>query len=107
MRQRMLGLVLLAGGAVIAYFSVYSPLQAATRHEERVSVSMKGTIMFPVITVVGVMFTALGEQSKSIFGTRGQKPSAMGWVICGVLIVVGVLVYLWLKSELQRQGYKL
>ena len=107
MRQRVLGLVLLACGAVIAYFSVYSPLQVAARHEERVSVSMKGAIMFPVIAVVGVAFTALGERSKSVFGARGEKPSALGWVICGLLIVVGVLVYLWLKSELRRKGYQL
>jgi hypothetical protein len=102
----MLGLVMLGCAGVIAYFSIYSPLQAAARHSEKVSLSMKGAIMCPVIGVVGVMFLAMGDGAKAIFGTRGQKPSWIGWVIGGVLLVAGVFLYLWLRSELRRQGYQ-
>src|SRR3954452_3063812 len=105
MRQRMAGLVMLAGGAVIAYFSVYSPLMEAERGEEKVSLSMKGAILCPIAIVVGAIYAALGERAKAVFGTR-DDPSWLAWVICISLVIAGVILYLWLRLELERQGYQ-
>src|SRR3954466_15210538 len=104
MRQRMVGLLLLAAGAGIAYISLYSPLQEAERGEEKVSLSMKGAILCPLLIVAGAMYAALGERAKVICGTR-EEPSWLAWVVFIPPIVAGVLLYLWLKSELQRKRY--
>ena len=101
---RGLGVVIFAGGAVIAYFSIVRPLLAAARHEPSVSLSLKGVVFAPIVLGLGVFFIALGPQATRIMAQE-SKPTPMGWLFFALVCAVGFGLYLWLKSVLRGYGY--
>ena len=105
--MRWIGFFMFIGGGALAYLSVISPLLAASRHEEDVSISMKGVMLAPALLVIGGFLFFLGnERAGELFGTR-EKPSALGWVICIATAVIGFLLYEWLESRLRAYGYSI
>jgi hypothetical protein len=93
------------GGGGLAYLAIISPLLAASRHEEGVSISLKGVMLAPAFLVIGLILLFVGnERAGQLFGTR-EKKSAAGIVICLVTAGVGFLLYEWLKSRLRAYGY--
>jgi hypothetical protein len=104
-KERLVGLVMLLAGAVLAYFSVYDPLQAAARQEEKVSLSLKGAIICPLALVMGAAYLILGQRAKAVFGTR-EHPTTALWVCAVLLLVTGLGLYLYLRSVIEAQGYQ-
>lgn len=104
--ERGIGVFALVGCGVLSYLSIVAPLLAASRHEESVTLSMKGAIVAPILLAIGVINVTMGDRASQILGKR-QRPSALGWVIYGVTFGLGVLVYQWLKSTLRESGYVL
>jgi hypothetical protein len=102
--ERGIGIFALVGCGVLSYLSIISPLVAASRHEESVSLSMKGAVVVPVLLAIGIINVTMGERASRILGRR-QKPSALGWVIYIVTFGIGILLYQWLKSRLREYGY--
>jgi threonine/homoserine/homoserine lactone efflux protein len=102
--ERGIGVLALVCCGVLAYLSIISPLIAASRHEERVSFSLKGAVVTPVLLTIGVIYVLMGDRTAQILGKR-EKPSALGWVIYIATFVLGILLYQWLKSTLRGYGY--
>ncbi len=102
--ERGIGVFALVGCGVLSYLSIVSPLLAASRHGESVSLSMKGAVVVPVLLAIGIINVVMGERASQVLGRR-QKPSALGWVIYIVAFGVGILLYQWLKSSLRGYGY--
>src|SRR5260221_5734179 len=78
--ERGIGVFALVGCGVLTYLSIISPLVAASRHEESVSLSLKGAVVAPVLLAIGLINVLMGDRAAQILGRR-QKPSALGWVI--------------------------
>ena len=102
--ERGIGVLALVGCGVLTYLSIISPLVAASRHEESVSLSLKGAVVAPVRLAIGLINVFMGDRAAQILGRR-QKPSALGWVIYIATFGIGILLYQWLKSRLREYGY--
>lgn len=103
MKERMIGVVLLISGSVLGYLCVYQPLQSAWSGAPTVSVSLKGAILAPMC-LIGLMYLALGSRVIPIMGTR-EKPTLAAYAIGIGLVLLGVGLYVWLRSTLQAHGY--
>jgi hypothetical protein len=105
MRERLLGFFLLAVGAFAAYFCIYEPLEASAQNAEKVSVSLKGSILCPIFLVLGLLYAILGPWATKIMGTR-EEPKPLAWVLGLGLLGAGILLYVWLRITLQNRGYE-
>ena len=104
MRERLIGLVMLIAGGVLAYTCVYSPLEAAKNQEASISISLKGAILCPIALVFGLLYVGLGEHAKNVLGTR-QEPHPAVWVLAVLMLAAGLGLYFWLKTTLESHGY--
>ena len=102
--ERGIGVLALVGCGILTYLSIISPLVAASRQEESVSLSLKGAVVAPVLFAIGLINVFLGDRAVQILGRR-QKPSALGWVIYIATFGIGILLYQWLKGRLKEYGY--
>jgi len=103
--MRWVGFFMFIGGCALAYFSVISPLLAASRHEEDVSISLKAVVLSPALLVIGLILFCVGnERAGQLLGTK-KEPKVTGIVICLVIAGIGILLYAWLKSRLRAYGY--
>lgn len=103
MKERVVGVLLLVGGLTLGYLCVYQPLESAWRGDPTVSVYLKGAILAP-IGLVGVMYLVLGERVTTIMGTR-EKPTTAAYIIGFGAVLLGLGIYLWLRSTLEAHGY--
>jgi hypothetical protein len=104
-QKRWIGCLMPIAGGVLAYFSIVSPLVAASRHEEDVDISLKTVMLALALLVFGLILLIMGNgRGGQLFGTR-QRPSAIGLAICVVTAAIGILLYEWLKSRLRGYGY--
>src|ERR1043165_4026863 len=95
------GLLLLVGGAALAYVTIYQPIQSAQCGAECCSFSLKGSAFVPLL---GLTLTVRGNQAGNLFCPRG-RPSKSGWSACLGLFGVGVAFYFWVKATLIAHGY--
>jgi len=103
--ERGLGIFMVVGSGVLGYLAVVLPLQEASRHEEEISITMKAVVFVPALFGVGLMLVFSGDKSSAVFGTR-ERPSPLAIILCVVMAVVGILMYVWLKSRLRGYGYE-
>ena len=102
--QRGIGIFMVIGSGVLGYLSMVAPLQAAARHEDDVSISMKGVVFVPALFAIGLFLIFTGDRPSQILGTR-EKPSVLAWIVCIGVGGIGILLYEWLKSRLRAYGY--
>jgi hypothetical protein len=79
MRVRLAGAVMLLLGAYLAYSCIYEPLAAAARHDDSVSVSIKGAALVPFAVIGGLMAIVLGPKTSLLAGPDKRLTPA-GWV---------------------------
>jgi hypothetical protein len=103
MKERLIGVVLLISGGALGYLCVYEPLQSAQTGAPTVTVSLKGAILAP-ISLIGLMYLALGSRVIPIMGTR-ENPTPTAYVVGIDVVLLGVGLYVWLRSALQAHGY--
>ena len=101
---RGLGIFALIGGSVIAYLSVVSPLLDASRHAESVTTTLKGTGITPLVLALGIVYTFFPTRATALLG-HPQRMTRLGWMFCIVFGLLGIPLYLWLKSRLRQYGY--
>lgn len=102
--DRGLGVLILAGGAVGAYFCIIRPLLAGAHHEPSVSISMKGVMLSPFAMGVGVFYIVYGPRATRILAGN-QKATRTECAIIAVAVVADSLLYFWLKNRLMADGY--
>jgi hypothetical protein len=102
-KERLVGLVLVASGALLSYLCIYQPLEAAWGGAPTVKVSLKGAILAP-IGLIGIMYLVMGARATVVMGTR-EKPTPAAYVIGIGAVVLGIGVYLWLRTTLESHGY--
>jgi hypothetical protein len=105
MKERMIGVVLIVSGGLLTYFCVYQPLASARSGAPEVYVSIKGSLLAP-LGPLGLMYLVLGPQASVIMGTRDrQKPNPAAYILGIGVILLGIGLYLWVRSALQAYGY--
>jgi hypothetical protein len=102
-KERLVGLVLSISIAPLGYLCVYKPLESVWGGAPTVSISLKGMLFAP-FGLIGLMYVALGPRARTVMGTR-QKPTFAGWVISISVVLVGIGLYLWLRSTIEAHGY--
>jgi hypothetical protein len=112
MCERLIGFFLLASSASVAYFCIYSPLAASARNEPDVDFSSRGIpgiVLCPLATVLGLFLFFLGPRGLDLLRNRAKSIGVGITVVPGMvlLIIFGVLLYLWLRSTLLHRGYNL
>ena len=103
--DRFLGVFALVGTGVIGYLCVVAPLVAASKHESSVDLSLKGVVVLPVISAIGIINVIMGVRARPLLGRR-QMPSPLGLVIYAVTFGLGILLYQWMKTRLRAYGYR-
>jgi hypothetical protein len=103
---RGIGILALVGGSVVAYLCVISPLLAASRHAESLTTSLKGTGITPLVLALGIAYTFFPAKATALLG-HPQKPTRAGWVFAIAFGLLGIPLYLWLKSRLREYGYEI
>jgi hypothetical protein len=103
--ERIIGAIMVIGSGILAYLAIILPLQAASRHEEDVSISLKGVVFVPALFGVGLILIFAGDRPGKFLGTR-ENPSVIGWIVCIGMAGIGILLYEWLKSRLREYGYE-
>ena len=105
MRERLLGIFMLALSGFLGYLCIYAPLQAAANHDPEVSLSLKGSAFFPLFLGMGLVYLILGSHVTPLFGTRAH-PTPLAYVFGIALTLAGVVFYFFLKSAVEAQGYR-
>lgn len=103
MKERIIGLVLVICGGVLAYLCIYLPVESARTGAPTVMVSIKGAILAP-IGLVGLIYLVMGQDATTIMGTR-ENPSAAAWGIGIGAILLGIVIYTVIRSTLEGYGY--
>ena len=103
MKERGIGVILLVAGGLLGFLCVYLPLASALRGAPTVSVSLKGAILAP-ISFIGLMYLGMGQRATAIMGTR-EKPTPAAYFIGTGAVLLGLGLYIWLRSTLQAHGY--
>jgi hypothetical protein len=85
-------------GTVLAYVCIYGPLAGGPRYAESGMQYMEGVIVAPVLLVYGVVYCVLGARATELLGTGGQ-PTLVAWVLGGVLLAAGFLLYFWMRAH--------
>jgi len=102
--QRGIGVVMVIASGVLAYLCIILPMQAAAHHEEGVSISMEGVAFVPALFAIGLILIFMGDKPSQTPDTGAEPPVLMG-IVCVVMVVIGILLYEWLKSRLREYGY--
>ncbi len=104
--ERAIGIIFLVCGLGATYLSVISPLIAAMQQEPRISITLKGAIVTPLLLGFGVVYTILGPKATPILGDLQHRLSAIGLVFSTICLGIGILLYMWLKQTLSEYGYQ-
>lgn len=72
-QKRWIGCLMSIAGGVSSYFSIVSPLLAASRHEEDVSVSSKTVMLTVSLIVFGLILLIMGDKRAGQLFARGKN----------------------------------
>lgn len=102
--SRGIGLFALVGSCVLTYMFVYQPYVGAVTHAPSVFLSLKGVAVVPLILVFGMLYGVFPAFAEQHFGGV-QTPRPLWWVLSGVLVVAGFVLYWWLRQVVAANGY--
>ncbi|MCK6460553.1 MAG: hypothetical protein L6Q95_11750 [Planctomycetes bacterium] len=103
-KEHSIWLFVLACGLVLAWFGAVHPLLLADEGAE-VRLYLKAAIAAPVAIVYGLLYVLAHGWATRRLGTR-TKQTPLGLVVIGVLVVLGLALYVWVKSTLEGRGYR-
>jgi hypothetical protein len=101
--QRWAGAFALCGAAVLGYLSVYRPIVDAIHHQHGTDFFSKLAIGVPLLLYVGLVLAIFGPKSSRILGTPGREPRAQ-LVVVVALCILGILLFLWVGSFVERHS---
>jgi threonine/homoserine/homoserine lactone efflux protein len=104
MSSRAIGFFMLAAGSVLCYIGVISPLLAMRSGAESVSLWTMASACTPLVLLLGATYAAFGERAERILG-HPQRPTKSSWLVCAVLVALGLVLHFWLKQQLAEHGY--
>ena len=112
LKTRAAGVALAAIGGFLLKIGFLDVLRDAERGASRVSTSMKAVLVAPMFLLLGLLLVVIGAPGDGSTGIgrhftnasdRRLKP--LGWVLVGVMLLPGLVMYLWLQSRLSELGF--
>jgi hypothetical protein len=103
-KDRIAGYVLLGIAILFGYVGIGRPLRAAERGEA-VELYLEACILVPFALVYGAGYAFFRDGTTRLLGTR-HKPTTLGWIVLAVLIAAGLSIYVWMRLDLSRRGYR-
>ncbi|MCV6613704.1 MAG: hypothetical protein OIF35_01925 [Cellvibrionaceae bacterium] len=102
---RTTGAVITALGLTAIYFFLGRPLMSAQAGEASISISMKGSLIAIMFTVLGLLLLALGKHFVPLLKPEEGKLKAGTIVLIVFLAAAGIGAYLALEHLLAGYGY--
>ncbi|HEX2750272.1 MAG TPA: hypothetical protein VHM91_19855 [Verrucomicrobiales bacterium] len=105
-----IGLLVLAGVALMGYFAVWEPLEKMRRHEQDVRYSIKVILFLPLFAAVGAGLLGMGlvmpwlKDRASIRSSSSTK-KFLGVLFFAAMMAPGWCLYSWFKDEAAKAGY--
>jgi hypothetical protein len=103
--DRILGVLVMIGGMAAIYYFIIRQAIAATKHDPRVFLSLKGVMLSPVGLAIGVVYTVFGSRITDALGNNKIRPTRTTWILIVCFCVADSLMYWWLKSFIEGYGY--
>ncbi len=103
--DRIIGVMASIGGLAAMYYFIIRQAIAATRHDPRVFLSVKGVMLSPVGLAIGVVYTVFGNRATQFLGDNTKRPTRTTWILIVVFCAADSFLYWWLKSFIQGYGY--
>lgn len=91
-------------GVIAAYFCAYRPVVDVMQGQKVVQVYGIAFLLLPLVLVQGAIYLVLGPKAEDLLGDL-RSPNRAGLVLRGILIVIGVLFFLWFESIRLQAGY--
>ena len=106
--SRLQGLLMLAVGLAIGYFSIIRPLQQDYGKAPEVSLSFKLAFLSPVLVLLGILAIIVPSVTtdQSFILKEPNKLSVAGWILLIVVAIVAFGTYYLLDQQLSSVGYK-
>lgn len=104
--SRGAGLLMIVVGCLLAYWSIYEPMQLAQSGAAEVSYRMKGVLAVPLGFIFGLAYLGGGARFDSLVRQPGgQRLTKWGWGVSIVSLALGGLLYWWFDNQLTAMGY--
>jgi hypothetical protein len=113
LKARAGGLGLATCGGFLLKIGFFDVLRDAEGGETHVSTSLKAVLVAPGILVLGLLLIVIGAPGDGSEGIgrhftnaadRRLKP--LGWVLVMLMLLPGLVMYLWLQSRLSELGFE-
>jgi hypothetical protein len=107
------GAFLLAAGALMLRGGVLTPLEEARARALEVSTTTAAAVLAPLALILGSCLLLLPPRTVWNFLSRPslrnpatQQLTVTGWLLLASVLTPGLLLYVWLQWQLERQGYR-
>lgn len=107
LRIRLGGLLSIAIGAGVAWFTLWTPLQQARAGAPEISMHLKAAyVLVPLTLVFGLAFLVGGTRAQYRDVTvQPPKLTALGWILLAIVAVLAGLTFWYVQSQLSALGY--
>jgi hypothetical protein len=103
--DRTAGLLMVGLGALFGYWGVLEPVLALARHARHTRYPHEATIAAPPVLVIGLLYLTLGRRASRLFALKAaQRPTQLGLVLLGVLVLAGFVLHGWLQVRTEVGG---
>lgn len=105
-RIRLLGLGLVAGGAILGYFLIFQKIQQMAEGAKHVQYSMKGIMISPLLLSLGLFLLCAPPKIAASAMQPGGK-SKWVWILLTIILGCCCLTYFFVQQEIHQHGYML
>ncbi len=103
--DRMAGLLMAGLGSLFGYWGVLEPVLALARHARQIRYPHEATIAAPPVLVIGLLYLTLGRRASRLFALKAaQRPTQLGLVLLGILVLAGFVLHGWLQVRIEAGG---
>ena len=109
LRIRIGGLLTLLAALPVGWFFIMRPLQQARAGVPEIDLHSNGAfILFPLLVIWGVLFLLAGEKARyRDVSVHPPKPTALGWMMMVLSLVVAGLCMWWMDARFTELGYSM
>lgn len=98
------GVLSLIFGIALGYFCIYRTTLDVSQGRDVIQVHGLAFLIFPLTVVQGAIYFLFGPSAEKLFGEL-RSPNRVGWVLRGILILLGIVLFAWFESMRIKRGY--
>lgn len=107
-KARVMGLLFIVLGGFLLKIGLFDVLAEAEAHAESVKMSSKGVMLAPPFMMMGLLLVIIGKpkSAEAVLDPKTGAIKPLGWLALVGILGPGLILYLWLQSQLASLGYK-